>query len=51
MNCEIGIKVYTLLYINRQLIRTCCIAQGTLYKTQQWEKNLKKKKEWIYVYA
>ena len=27
INWEVGIKVYTLLYINRQLIRTCYIAQ------------------------
>ena len=30
INWEIGIDIHTVLYI-KQIIRTCCVAQGTLY--------------------
>ena len=32
INWEIGTDIYTLLHI-KQIIRTCCIAQGTLLNT------------------
>ena len=52
INWEIGNDICTLLYI-KQIIGTCCIAQGTLLNTLLWpiwEKNLKKKGESGYMY-
>ena len=50
LNRETGIDIYTLHTQNRQLMRTCCIAQelGSVLHNGLWEKNLKRK-EWIYV--
>ena len=56
INWEIGIDIYTLLYIKYitnidSYLFSLYIAQGTLLNTLQWpiwKKNLKKKNEWIY---
>ena len=54
INGETGIDIYTLLYI-KQITN-----ENLLYSTRNsaqfsvmpiWEKNLKKKEEWIYVYV
>ena len=53
-NCLIYVKldIYTLLYINRELVRTYFIAQWTLLSSLEWpiwEKNLKKSR-YTYIY-
>ena len=45
INEEVEIGTYTLLYINRQLTKTCYRAQGPVLDTGEkpiWEKNRKK---------
>ena len=52
MQHKIGIDIYTLLCINRYLMRIYCVAQGTLLSAlwrPKWERNLKKR-GYMYTY-
>ena len=50
INCEIGIDIYTLLYIKEITKKDLLIAQGTQYSVMAYM-GKEYKKEWIYVYV
>ena len=56
MNWETGIDIYTNMYKidkNRELMKTCCIAQGTLLNALWWPKceGNPKKRGYMYTYS